>query len=104
MIGAGLIGVAGPTIAFRLFTILTVIFIVVFTTGLTYVNSRDRNYYSVLLNTFNICIDTNKPQQNSSGNANNTLEENAFNDHLTTVSFGSESGSSNLRREDWDKY
>lgn len=104
MIGAGLIRVAGPAIAFRLFTILTVIFIVIFTAGLTYVNFRDRNYYSVLQNTFNICIDTNKPQQNESENANNTLEKNAFNDHLTTVSFGSESGSSDSRKRDWDQY
>lgn len=95
---------AGPTIAFRLFTMIAVIFIVIFTSGLTYVNFRDRNYYSVLLNTFNICTDTNKTQKNNSGNANNTSEENAFNDQLTAVSFGSEPGASNSPKEDWDKY
>lgn len=104
MIGGSLIRVAGPTIAFRLFTLLAVVFIVIFTTGLTFVNSRDRNYYSVLLNTFNICIDTKKPQQTKGGNVNNTLEENRFNDQETIVSFCSEAGASNSQEEDWEKY
>ena len=53
--------------------------------GLRYVNFRDRNYYSVLLNTFNICVDATNTRQNTSENmcADNTLQEN--NSNATTA-------------------
>lgn len=104
MIGGSLIRVAGPTIAFRLFTVLAVIFILIFTTGLTSVNFRDSNYYSVLLNTFNICIDTKRSEQTKGGNINNTSEEDHFNEQDTTISFCLEAGKSNSQKEDWGKY
>lgn len=104
MIGGSLIRVAGPTIAFRLFTVLAVIFILIFTTGLTSVNFRDSNYYSVLLNTFNICIDTKRSEQTKGGNINNTSGEDHFNEQDTTISFCLEAGKSNSQKEDWGKY
>lgn len=104
MIGGSLIRVAGPTIAFRLFTVLAVIFILIFTTGLTSVNFRDRNYYSVLLNTLNICIDTKKSEQTKGGNKNNTSEEDCFNQQDTSISFCLEAGTSNSQKEDWGEY
>ncbi|CAH3181288.1 unnamed protein product, partial [Porites evermanni] len=75
LIGNNLIHAAGPTIAFRLFTMLAVMFIIVFTFGLRYVNFRDRNYYSVLLNTFNICTDTMDTQPMSDGNEGERIPE-----------------------------
>lgn len=85
IIGGGLISVAGPTIAFRLFTMLAVVFIILFTMGLRHVNCRDRNYYSVLLNTFNICREATNAQQTNGArdNPNSTLEENSSKVHVT---------------------
>ena len=82
IIGGGLIRVTGPTIAFRLFTMLAVVFIILFTMGLRYVNCRDRNYYSVLLNTFNICLDATNAQQTNGENPN-ILEEDISKVHVT---------------------
>ena len=75
LIGDNLIHAAGPTIAFRLFTMLAVMFIIVFTFGLRYVNFRDRNYYSVLLNTFNICTDTMDTQPMNNGDEGERIPE-----------------------------
>jgi len=97
MIGGSLIRVAGPTIAFRLFTVLALTFIVIFTTGLTSVNFRDRNYYSVLLNTLNIYIDSKK------GKVNNTSEDDLFNDQDATGSLCLEAEAGNTQKEDWEK-
>ena len=54
---------------------LAVLFIILFTMGLRYVNFRNRN--SVLLNTFNVCVDATNTGQNNSENmcSNNTLQE-----------------------------
>lgn len=98
MIGGSLIRVAGPTIAFRLFTVLALTFIVIFTTGLTSANFRDRNYYSVLLNTFNIYIDSKK------GKMNNTSEDDHFNDQDAAGSLCLEAEAGNTQKEDWEKY
>ena len=91
LIGSSLISVAGPTIAFRLFTMLAVLFIILFTMGLRYVNFRDRNYYSVLLNTFNICVDARNTGQNipasESTCANNTPQDNNSNGTRTPSVF-----------------
>ena len=76
VIGGGLIRVAGPTTAFRLFTMLAVVFIALFTMGLRYVNLRDRNYYSVLLSTFNNCVDSTNTEQKCDNSTNNTSQEN----------------------------
>lgn len=72
--------------------------------GLTHLISRDRNYYSVLLNTFHICMDSEKTQRANSRNANNTQAEGRFNDQFKVASLGVEPGASNSRKEDWDKY
>lgn len=91
--GESLIRVAGPTIAFRLFTMLAVSFIVVFTMGLRYVNFRDRNYYSVLLNTFNICVDATNTKRTNGGNASNSFQETNDNVQLPTSASFSEDNS-----------
>ena len=55
-------------LTFVRFTMLAVLFIILFTMDLRYVNFRDRNYYSVLLNTFNIFVDAKDTGQNNSEN------------------------------------
>ena len=101
VIGGSLISIAGPTIAFRLFTMLAVLFIILFTMGLRYVNFRDRNYYSVLLNTFNICTDATNTGQNNSENmcTNSTLQESNSNVTRTpSASFSSDNRGVNSQR------
>ena len=44
-------------LTFVRFTVFAVLFIILFTMNLRYVNFRNRNYYSILLNTLNICVD-----------------------------------------------
>ena len=99
VIGGSLIHVAGPTIAFRLFTMLDVLVIIIFTLGLRYVNFVDRNYYSVLLNTFSICTDAANTQQTSGGVANNTFQDEGVNVQLTPVaSFSLDNKSNNSQK------
>ena len=64
-------------LTFVRFTVLAVLFIILFTMGLRYVNFRNRNYYSILLNTFNVCVDVTNTGQKNSENicTNNTLQE-----------------------------
>ena len=103
--GLSLTRVAGPTIAFRLFTMGTVIFIIIFTTGLKHLNFRHRNYYSVLLNTFQICVDSKKTQKNNSSYTTDTQAKDKLNDQSQQASIGAaEPGASDSRTEDWDKY
>ena len=68
---------------------------------LRYVNFRDRNYYSALLNTFNIWVDaTNTGQNNSESTCtNNTLQENNSNATRTpSASFSSDNRGVNSQR------
>ena len=67
----------------------------------SYVNFRDRYYYSVLLNTFNICVDATNIGQNNSENicTNNTLQEGNSNVTRTpSASFSSENRGVNSQR------
>ena len=60
--------------------------------GLRLVDFRDRNYYSVPLNTFNICVDENMC-------ANNTLQEDNSNVTRTpSASFSSDNRGVNSQR------
>ena len=50
-------------LTFVRFTVFAVLFIILFTMNLRYVNFRNRNYYSILLNTLNICVDATNTWQ-----------------------------------------
>lgn len=82
VVGGGLIRLVGPTTAFRLFTMTAVLFIALFTMSLRYTNLRDRNYYSVLLSTFNICVDSSNTEHKCDDrSANAFTPENRSNLH-----------------------
>ena len=103
--GESLTRVAGPIIAFRIFTMAAVISIVIFTTGLKHLNFRHRNYYSVLLDTFHNCVDSEKIQNKNLSYTNDTRTQNQFNGQFQQASVGvAEPEASDSRTEDWDKY